>query len=357
MMVVMEMPLETATALETASSSEPTQRLAVCESSGLVAVAAGTAVTLYRLQAGVHKDSVALGDVLPFVTEIALSEYADDGGTLLATCARFVAPGMLLVGTQTSSMSAAHPILLGFRVYTSPLRPEGSTLARDLSVLVQLRFMETIPIRTTQGSVRCIEFWQQNEQDQGSSEGDGAVVLLFSACSMIGVFQWRERFSDRQISVAELPGQALVAVSASGSWLALVDVDGSLFLLDMRRFGWDVHAAMLTTSEPGKRLRNGICCRSNVLMRDSPLDLVRLVQVLQGTKMRNRVVVDRSELDCADAVGHVKPLPTVLRWWCPSLNRKTQAFLLAGMSDGSLNVSEAGWPFVVRYVYAKWKAP
>lgn len=291
-MVVMEMPLEAAGR----SSYESTQRLAVCESSGLVAVAAEAVVTLYRLQTGAPKDSATLSAVLPFVTEIALSEYTDDGDedSLVSTCVQFVAPGVLLVGTQTRFVSPAHPILLGFRIYTSPLHPthlQVSPTTTHWSVLVQLWFMETIPIRTSQGSLRYIQLWHHDELEQDSLEGDGTVILLFAACSMFGIFQWRERFSDRQISVAELPmsdatGQPLVVASASGPWLALVNASGALSLLDMSRFGWDMNAAVLATSEPGKRVRNGICCRSDVVVRDNPLDLVRLVQVLQGTNDR-----------------------------------------------------------------------
>lgn len=347
------------------------QRIALCETSGVVAIANGPVVDLY-LQDNTNTPATASSSSsngtshhdtpaqdasdsamrLPFLMQIALDEFQDVRGyavqkksataaveqsVMVATCVVFIAPGVLLIGAaklQDSEGEAADATvstwLFGFRIYISaPVHQRSSeAFAKNArsrphdQAMVQFSFLERIPLPTANGIAR-MEVCQHCANSQA-----GAVVLIMSDSSSFGVFQWRERLSDRQVCVAEIPGcsTALTAAAMSpvGRWCALSDAIGYLYLLDFEVFEWYGRATAELRSRDAKlfaarRLRNGSCSRSGIVMRDNPLEAVRLASVLGSP--------------------YLQSVYSSLRWLVATPAHKIRHFLLTGSQSGSLSVS------------------
>lgn len=344
------------------------QRMALCEASGVIATANGPVVDLYLLDnkstpaaastsssdENSHDDTPAHGARdsamrLPFLMQIALDEFKDIRGyavqrsasfvdepsvmTVNSVC--FVAPGVLLVGAaqlQDNEDEAADATvstwLFGFRIYISaPVHQRASDAfvknARNRAhdpAMVQFSFLERIPISAPKGIAR-MEICRHCTTSQA-----GAVLLIMNESSSFGIFQWRDRLSDRQVCVAEIPGcvSALTAaaVSSDGQWCALSDAIGHLYLLNFEAFEWYGRAAELRSRDDNpfaaRRLRNGSCWRSGIAMRDNPLDAVRLASVSGGPE--------------------VQSVFSSLRWLVATSANKIHHFLLAGSQSGSLSV-------------------
>lgn len=152
----------------------------------------------------------------------------------------------------------------------------------------------------------------------------GAVDVLFEESNFIGVFAWGERFSDRQVCLAQLkqrPEKLVVAErSCDGRYLLVGDAGGRLSLLDFRDCPWDGYGVS-SEAQPlrGKRLDLGVNSRSGVVTRDNLLEHVRLVHA-----------TSTSDLSCAY---------TSLRWWICGPRDQQKQLVLAGKQDGSLSVS------------------
>lgn len=233
------------------SSSCTPRALAACASSGIVAVASGSTLQLLKL----GSDGVQL------LQQIPLTEPGNAERPVVATCALFAAPGVLLV--------AAGTWLLGFRVFAGTHHP------------AHWSFAEPLPSTATL-VVRC-------------RHCTGAAVVLLAGAGRFAVFQWRERLSSRCVSVADVSTHPLVAaaLSADGRFLALADARGRLYVLSFAAFDWrggggfgpgtGRGTAVERTAEGGTRLRNSSCSRSGIVMRDNPLDAVRIVAETGGT--------------------------------------------------------------------------
>uniref|UniRef100_K3WAR2 CNH domain-containing protein n=1 Tax=Globisporangium ultimum (strain ATCC 200006 / CBS 805.95 / DAOM BR144) TaxID=431595 RepID=K3WAR2_GLOUD len=100
--------------------------------------------------------------------------------------------------------------------------------------MVHFSFLEQVLLPNANG-VACIEVCRHCTKVQA-----GAVVLLMKESNSFAIFQWRERLSDRQVCVAELPGCTASLVAASlnlnGQWGAISDSSGHLYLLDFGLF-------------------------------------------------------------------------------------------------------------------------
>lgn len=296
--------------------------LAACASTGAVAVAAGASVELFAV------DGVA---TLRPLQQLALEH---DGAALTATCACFAAPGVLLVAAVDAVTVGGGSWLLGFRVFVGATRsPAHWSFAEPLS-----------------GTVTRIT---------PSRHCGGAALLLLEGAGRFGVFQWRERLSDRRVSVAQLPGAAAAgdsgsdaslvaaALSADGCWCALADATGRLFLLTFMTFDWGYvgvgSCCRDTAGTGGKRLQGGRCSRAGIVMRDNPLDVVRLMAVTGGEHVGNAgVAEDVRRVADEDASWWAGPetqsVCSSLRWLVMTSPSKSRHLLLVGTQSGSLSV-------------------
>ncbi|KAF1318581.1 hypothetical protein FI667_g13840, partial [Globisporangium splendens] len=366
--------------------------MAICDDCGVVAVANGSIVDLFLasglvLMSGgnAHSDDDdnqgaddAEGDRggrchPPFLTQIALDEYKDIQGyaqkadhkevtsVMLATCVCFVAPGVLLIGATKSQDAhgdgdGISTWIFGFRIYVSSVAlqrvsksPFESSRSRPDPAMAHFSFLEQILLPNANG-IACIEMCQHCTNLQA-----GAVVLLLKESSSFAIFQWRERFSDRQVCVAELPGctAPLVATSLNfnGQWGAISDSRGHLYLLDFGFFEWYGHSSsrrggdIFPSLSESKRLKIGSCSRSGILLRDNPLESVRLASVTGGMSCVvcvaccYRLILWLWTLNPS---GHERQsVFTSLRWWKAASASEGDQFLIAGSLGGTVSIYPA----------------
>ncbi|RLN76164.1 hypothetical protein BBJ28_00002161 [Nothophytophthora sp. Chile5] len=278
--------------VETVLHQAAAQRLAVCEASQVLAVANGRFVDLYGVGNGLQR--------LVFLAQIALDDYVtrqtvnDDGGrtdVVLATCVCFPITGFLLVGAVTEGLQGVKDrvLVLGFRLYATsvsqyavPVPHENGASKRSPSpVQVHFSFLEPVPDTSTSG-IRSLQ-----PCHRGMTPDSGSVLLLFADSNVFGFLSWTERFSARQMCLAELKQHSgsliAAAISSSGQYIVLTNAVGRLALLDFHRFPWTGQGHSGNTVE-GKRLQLGSCSRSGVPARDNPLDVVRVVHTPKEIK-------------------------------------------------------------------------
>ncbi|RLN06637.1 hypothetical protein BBJ28_00010982, partial [Nothophytophthora sp. Chile5] len=301
------------------------QRLAVCEASQVLAVANGRFVDLYGVGDGLQR--------LVFLAQIALDDYVtrqvvnNDGDRtdiVLATCVCFPITGFLLVGAVAEGLQDVKDrvLVLGFRLYATSVsqyavpHENGASKRPPAPVQVHFSFLEPVPDTSTSG-IRSLQ-----PCHRGMTPDSGSVLLLLADSNVFGVLSWTERFSARQMCLAEQKqhSESLIAaaISSSGQYIVLSDAVGRLALLDFHRFAWTGQGHSDNTVE-GKRLQLGACSRFGVLARDNPLDVVRVVHT---------VLTAGSSSACS------------VRWWKYGRKGQEKEFILAGRQDGSLSPKE-----------------
>ncbi|EEY58287.1 uncharacterized protein PITG_00933 [Phytophthora infestans T30-4] len=235
------------------------QLISVCHKNHVIAIANGRFVDLY----GICANSL---HPFTFLHQISIA---------VATCVSFPVPGFLLVGAFVET--------------------------REPPASVQVYFSFVEPVVGADG--RCIRSLQSFRHDM--TPDAGSVLVLFEDSKVFGVLSWKERFSDRQVCLAQIKQQTgslvIAQCSQDGRYAVLGDAGGRL-----------------SQQLVGKRLELKACSRSGVISRDNPLERVRVAHTLASSGM-----------DCAY---------TSLRWWMCSIQDQQKQFILAGKQDGSLNV-------------------
>lgn len=319
------------------------QCIAACYKTRVVAIANGRFVDLY----GVGNNCL---HPFTFLQQISIRDHAthvhstnNDGDgdhdldIVMATCVAFPVPGFLLVGAfvevpeseisgNAATVDPSKTIfLLGFRLYAGSVSQFVGVVDGDkprqapAPVLVHFSFVEPLVGASVRRSIRCLQSCRRE-----MTPNSGSVVVLFEDSTMFGVFSWRERFSDRQICLAQLKQQServvVAECSLDGQYLVVGGAEGRLSLIDFIAFPRDGYnmSSRLQQVVGGKRLELGPCSRSGVITRDNPLEHVRLVHssTTPGT-------------GCAY---------TSLRWWIYGSRDQQKQFILAGKQDGSLSV-------------------
>ncbi|KAJ8575043.1 hypothetical protein ON010_g4169 [Phytophthora cinnamomi] len=320
------------------------QSIAVCDTNRVVAIANGRFVDLYgasnkSLHPFTFLHQISLGDHVTRSQRPSFDGQHNgdklDRSVVVATCVAFPVPGFLLVAAFvevpdaeiSGDGDAVEPtratFLLGFRLYAGSASQfvgvvDGST-PRQTATTVQVHFSFVEPVVGNAGrGIRCLQPCRREMTPDG-----GAVDVLFDHSNVVGVFNWRERFSDRQVCLARLKQQPRTLVvaerSSDGRYLLVGDAGGRLSLLDFRDFPWVGYGISSNAQQlRGKRLELGVCSRSGVIARDNPFEHVRLVHSTAG-----------SDSSCAH---------TSLRWWVCGVRNEQKQFVLAGKQDGSLSV-------------------
>ncbi|KAE9127118.1 hypothetical protein PF005_g5667 [Phytophthora fragariae] len=326
--------------------------IAVCDTTRVIAIASGRFVDLYGASnnslhpfAFQHQispaDHITQSQTLPFGQQLGGNKL--DRSMVVVTCVSFPVPGFLLVGAfvEVAEVEDCHAVkspgatfLLGFRLYPGSVSMfvgvGDDSSPRQVPAALQVHFGFVEPVMGNLGrAIRCLQACR------GEMTPDaGAVDVFFEESNVVGVFNWRERFSERQVCLAQLKQQqeALVVAerSCGGRYLLVGDAGGRLSLLDFGNFPWDGYELSAKGQQlRGRRLELGVCSRSGVKTRDNPLEHVRLVHTTAT-----------SGSSCAY---------TSLRWWVCGAGKDQKQFVLAGKQDGSLSVlklvqerSEAG---------------
>lgn len=309
--------------------------MAICNQSRVLALANGRFVDLYGVCA--NKDHP-----FTFLHQISIYEHlksihasiSDESATEIVrvTCVTFPIPGFLLVGTfvknpkgQTlnDKKNDTAMYLLGFWLYATSVtrfscdkNDEKSPLAAN-AIQVALSFADFVIEGDGEEIQNLHTFRQEVTPDAG------AVLLLFNDSKRFGVFNWKERLSDRQVCLAQVKQHAEKVTSAvcahDGQYLVLGDEAGRLHLLDFHAFSHDSNDTMEKSKHSGgKRLDLGPCFRSSVIVRDNPLDHVRVVQTVAS-----------SGRECAC---------TSLQSWSWDEQDDQKHFVLAGQQDGAFRV-------------------
>jgi hypothetical protein len=317
------------------------QRIAVCDATGLLAVANGRVIDLYHAEAihvatpisgGNTASPAIVGDAhLPFAGQIVLGDHLeacineepDAGVAVHATCVAFVAPGFLLVAATNSLLSSSW--LCGFRMYTRSVTIAHHRRPGSSSLLVHCAFADHVP------NIHAVATMDTIPSTTFTTREAGAVILLFSepSSSCFGVFQWAERFSDRALSIARLPQEtcspafSTVAISRDARWMALAGESGTIHVLDFTRFVWQLNQSLdaqrLNAAVTGKRLTLEASYRmGRVSPRNHPLEDVRLASQAH--------------------TGAIGTFGTALQWWRPQLATRSRLYLLMGQSDGAMAV-------------------
>ncbi|CEG45931.1 uncharacterized protein PHALS_02264 [Plasmopara halstedii] len=319
---------------------EQYQNIALCEKTRLIAIANGRFVDLYRI------DTNAIHP-FPFLQQISISTYINhvcasiftnlndtDPKLVKATCVAFPVPSFLLVGISVrvpeSEMSKCEivetkTLVLGLRLYATSVTPfpcgkfVDKSQYHEPSVQVSFSFVENVLGTFDKEIQHFCNFRRDMTPDAGS------VLILLEDSNQFGVLSWKERFSDRQVCMAQVKQQAENLISAecdhNGQYVVLGGERGRLFLMSFRHFMLHESDVVLTHKQnAGQRLVLGPCSRSGVIVRDNPLELVRMVRTLSLTGV-----------NCAS---------TSLRWWSLEIRGQHKQLLLAGQQDGSLRILE-----------------
>ncbi|TMW60110.1 hypothetical protein Poli38472_000152 [Pythium oligandrum] len=308
------------------------QKMAVCEATGLVAVANGHVVDVYQLDELTTRRRE--GDTsqeahLPYVGQIVLRDHlyyqACDGeeAMLHATSVYFASPGFLLVAASQVNALTSCVWLSGFRIFARSVTKRAAS-SDSPTLMIHLAFadrIEGVTVMTTMTQV-------PSPQDAASVSESGAVVALFQSSSTFAVFRWRERFSDRDLLLLRLPmafvssadSFTAAAVSNEGQSLVVSSASGVLALIDLR----GLFAEVLDFTFTGRRLEAVAIHRMGHPVRDSAL-LERL-RLLHHTQ-----------------VGGPAAYCTTMRWWRVHKRRGTKSprygdYLLVGTNEGAFVV-------------------
>ncbi|KAG1684798.1 hypothetical protein DVH05_010532 [Phytophthora capsici] len=310
------------------------QCIAVCHTTRVIAIANGRFVDIY----GTSGNSL---HPFAFLHQIAIADHVThphgslsskagppELSKVVATSVAFPLSGFLVVGafvedpeiSETSGTvnPARTALLLGFRLYPgSATQCVEAVNGGKPSASIQVYFSFVEPIEGVDvKSIRCLQSFRHDMTPDA-----GSMLVIFEGCACFGVFTWRERLSDRQICLAQMKQQIVVAdLSPDGLYLVLGDMGGQLSLIDLRGFQKDENGISDRSQKVvgGKRLQLGSCFSSGVKATDNPLEQARLTHTLAA-----------SSIDCAY---------TSLRWWSYSVQDQQKQFVLAGKRDGSLSV-------------------
>lgn len=268
------------------------QQLAVCNCSGVLAVANGPVVDLYQLthlqaqptqsKLSSNNDTSHNGDNsnpegmkyhMPFLTHISLMQFqslsvnnqrlhhvSDEDAVIIATSVCFVESGFLLVGGRSSvPQNEGSSWLFGFRIYISVstrLEPgsRGMMMGRESHPVVHFSFCDEIP--SFPGGISemkwvlpngKLQYQYRESAYQYRSGVDGVVLMILAKSSCFAVFTWNERFSDRQLNISSVrpdndeneTGEnnyelvsMVVAVGSQYQYMIGLDTIGNLFILD-----------------------------------------------------------------------------------------------------------------------------
>ncbi|KAL3669767.1 hypothetical protein V7S43_005147 [Phytophthora oleae] len=315
------------------------QCVAACHTTRVIAIANGRFVDIY----GASGNSL---HPFAFLQQIAIADHvvhphgslssktdSPELNIVVVTSVAFPVPGFLLVGAFvdvpgseiSGTGGTVNPtratLLLGFRLYAGSVTQciddvnGGKPSQVPASIQVYFSFVEPV-VDVDVKSIRCLQSFSGDMTPDA-----GSVLVLFEESTNFGVFTWKERFSDRQICLAQMKQQSeklvVAELSPDGRYLVLGDAGRRLSLIDFRGFYKDEND-ISSRPQRGKRLQLGACFSSGLKARDNPLEHVRLIRTLAT-----------SSVDCAF---------TSLRWWICGVQGQQKQFVLAGKRDGSLNV-------------------
>ena len=300
------------------------QRIAICEETGVLAIANGTLVDLYHLGNLSLSEGTTTTFVdalisdskkqkqqlhLPFLTQIQLNDFTQEQQNssiniqkAYATSLLFVEKGVLFVGAPAVSIetndssnkketeTVSSSWLFGFRLYLSA----GTHSPSPSSVVLHLAFLEQM---ATPGQASEGIFYMEKRPQ--SSLNAGAVLLLAQNSNCFAILKWKERLSDRWLCVGKIESKGafspLLAASMNekGEFLVCSDTNGGVFLLDMRNFPWETEAnagfAPLISQLDGKRVQSIALSHSgveipsqNLLSEANPMDFLRVVYAVAG---------------------------------------------------------------------------
>ncbi|KAG2849285.1 hypothetical protein PC111_g108 [Phytophthora cactorum] len=333
-----DVSVEAAARIGSRIQEDDSQCIAVCHKNRVIAIANGRFVDLY----GVSNNSlhpftflhqITISDHVTRLRSSVLNNNNEPGqDPVVATSVAFPVPGILLVGAfvgvpeseNLGTESTVDPVLLlGFRFYAGSVTQFTGVVDREKSrkvaASVQVYFSFVEPVVAIGG--KSIQSLQSFRHDM--TPDAGSVLVLFGDSKMFGIFSWKERFSDRQVCLAQIKQQSdnlvVAECSQDGRYVVLGDTGGRLSLIDFKDFQHDGRDISLKTQQSvGKRLELRECSRSGVIARDNPLEHVRVAHSLATSGM-----------DCAY---------TSLRWWMCGIRVHQKQFILAGKQDGSLNI-------------------
>ncbi|KAG3110272.1 hypothetical protein PI124_g10653 [Phytophthora idaei] len=333
-----DVSVEAAARIGSRIQEDDSQCIAVCHKNRVIAIANGRFVDLY----GVSNNSlhpftflhqITISDHVTRLRSSVLNNNNEPGqDPVVATSVAFPVPGILLVGAfvgvpeseNLGTESTVDPVLLlGFRFYAGSVTQftgvVDSEKSRKVAASVQVYFSFVEPVVAIGG--KSIQSLQSFRHDM--TPDAGSVLVLFGDSKMFGIFSWKERFSDRQVCLAQIKQQSdnlvVAECSQDGRYVVLGDTGGRLSLIDFKDFQHDGRDISLKTQQSvGKRLELRECSRSGVIARDNPLEHVRVAHSLATSGM-----------DCAY---------TSLRWWMCGIRVHQKQFILAGKQDGSLNI-------------------
>ncbi|KAG3206823.1 hypothetical protein PC128_g547 [Phytophthora cactorum] len=333
-----DVSVEAAARIGSRIQEDDSQCIAVCHKNRVIAIANGRFVDLY----GVSNNSlhpftflhqITISDHVTRLRSSVLNNNNEPGqDPVVATSVAFPVPGILLVGAfvgvpeseNLGTESTVDPVLLlGFRFYAGSVTQftgvVDSEKSRKVAASVQVYFSFVEPVVAIGG--KSIQGLQSFRHDM--TPDAGSVLVLFGDSKMFGIFSWKERFSDRQVCLAQIKQQSdnlvVAECSQDGRYVVLGDTGGRLSLIDFKDFQHDGRDISLKTQQSvGKRLELRECSRSGVIARDNPLEHVRVAHSLATSGM-----------DCAY---------TSLRWWMCGIRVHQKQFILAGKQDGSLNI-------------------
>ncbi|ETM50303.1 hypothetical protein L914_05651 [Phytophthora nicotianae] len=330
-------PVESSTRISSQLKGSDSQCIALCHKTRVVTIANGRFVDVYgicnnRLHPFAFLHQISISDHVSRLRSSSLKgDISPDLESVVTTCVSFPVPGFLLVGALldvpeseiSGTESTVFPVLLlGFRLYagsaTQFTDAANSEKLLKVATSVQVYFSFVEPVVGVGGkSIRSMQGFRHDMTPDA-----GSVLILLEDSKVFGVFSWKERFSDRQVCLAQIKqSDSLVTAEFDhdGRYLLVGDANGRLSLINFRDFQYDVRdISSKMQQNMGKRLELSVCSRSGVIARDNPLEHVRIVHTL--------------------GINAIESTYTSLRWWMCNIRDQQKLFILAGKQDGSLSI-------------------
>nr|CCA25287.1 conserved hypothetical protein [Albugo laibachii Nc14] len=194
-----------------------------------------------------------------------------------ATCVEFTASDVLVIGmTGVHAKSCEKAaILCGIRLYNA-----------SEELMTHVLFMEILGEGSIYGL--CIGVLS-----------NPLSYLLFMMEDCIGVFAWKERYSDRLVCVASVPGAQRLTAGAflwSEGFGCVADDAGSMYLLDirgcLRGIGDVMQASFHVRSRQGilpksRCLESVKCVRGGAFLQENPMTQIQVVGSRKQPEIRN----------------------------------------------------------------------